>query len=219
MKSTPLLLALLAMLSCSTVFAQCTKDTECKGDRVCERGVCVAPATSPSAPRPTKAPKASETPRASAAYPKFEDFPVTKYAGQLVLPKGVHRESANAWRNADGKRIDPPIVNFAGKFSIILNSCGTGCRFHTLTDLSTGRNLVTLNVFSSTESEVPLKTKEGFPYVTDLLSRSGSSMLVAQYQVEARPEPGGMECRERVFVFENEKLRPITNTKRGCTSF
>lgn len=27
----------------------CQKDTDCKGDRICEKGKCVAPAASPSA--------------------------------------------------------------------------------------------------------------------------------------------------------------------------
>ncbi|HEY8211436.1 MAG TPA: hypothetical protein VIG99_28325 [Myxococcaceae bacterium] len=32
--------------------AQCTKDTECKGDRVCERGACVSPSERAPAPPP-----------------------------------------------------------------------------------------------------------------------------------------------------------------------
>jgi hypothetical protein len=38
---------------------------------------------------------------------------------------------------------------------------------------------------------------------------------VAQYQIET--ETVRKECRERVFVFENEKLRPITKTKKYCS--
>lgn len=38
------------MLMAGKVSAQCTKDTDCKGDRVCEAGKCTAPATTPAAP-------------------------------------------------------------------------------------------------------------------------------------------------------------------------
>src|SRR3954467_12292459 len=52
--------------------AECTKDTDCKGDRVCERGVCVAPADrapparpeyTPPPPPPTVQPPAARSPR------------------------------------------------------------------------------------------------------------------------------------------------------------
>ena len=215
MSPTILIAALLSLLSCSAAFAQCTKDTDCKGERVCEKGVCVAPTTTPLHSKRAEPAKAAEVPQATAEYPKFEDFAAAKHPGPWVLPKGVRRVSANEWRNENGKLIEPPIVNFAGKYTIILNSCGTGCRYYTLTDLSTGRDLTTLSVFAA--AEPPPTTKEGFTYITDLVGRASSNMLVAQYQVET--ETAGTECRERVFVFENEKLRPLTNTKKGCSSF
>jgi len=206
---------MLGLLSCSAAFSQCTKDTDCKGDRVCERGVCAAPAATLQILKPAEPAKTSQIARAAAPYPKFDDFPVAKHPGPWVLPRGVRRVSANEWRNENGKLIEAPRVNFAGKYGIILHSCGTGCRYYTLTDLSTGRDLNALNVFASTEPQPT--TKEGFTYVTDLVGRSGSNMLVAQYQVDTKAaEP---ECRERVFLFENEKLRPITNTRTGCSSF
>jgi hypothetical protein len=207
--------ALLSLLSCSAAFAQCTKDTDCKGERVCERGICTAPATTPLPSKRAELANAVVVPQPTADYPKFEDFPATKHPGPWVLPKGVRRVSTNEWRNENGKLIDPPKVNFAGKYTMILNSCGTGCRYYTLTDLSTGRDLTTLSVFAA--AEPPPTTKEGFTYVTDLVGRASSNMLVAQYQVETKT--AGTECRERVFVFESEKLRPVTNTKKGCTSF
>lgn len=215
MKRALLITALLGLLSCSGAFAQCTKDTDCKGDRVCEKGVCVAPTITLLPSKRTEPAKTAESSQASAEYPKFEDFPAAKHPGPWMLPKGVRRVSANEWRNENGKLIEPPKVNFAGKYTIILNSCGAGCRYYTLTDLSTGRDLTTLSVFAA--AEPPPTTKEGFTYVTDLVGRATSNMLVAQYQVETKT--AGIECRERVFVFESEKLRPVTNTKKGCSSF
>lgn len=40
----------LVLLSSSLAHAQCTKDTDCKGDRVCEAGKCTSPAALPAAP-------------------------------------------------------------------------------------------------------------------------------------------------------------------------
>lgn len=48
------LLALIALLFSSVAGAQCTKDIECKGDRVCTDGVCAPPgAAAPSGVSPT----------------------------------------------------------------------------------------------------------------------------------------------------------------------
>jgi len=161
---------------------------------------------------PTKSAKSAH---ASAQYPKFEDFPVIKPLEPWILPRDIHHISTNEWKNANGKLIEPPKVNFAGKYVIALNSCGAGCSYYTLTNLSTGRDLPALKIFAS--KKPPATTKEGFTYVTHLVGRNGSSMLVAQYQIET--ETAKRECRERVFVFENEKLRPITKTKKSCSLF
>lgn len=45
------------MLATSTIaHAQCTKDTDCKGDRVCEAGKCTSPQALPPAPPPPPGP-------------------------------------------------------------------------------------------------------------------------------------------------------------------
>ncbi len=191
-------------------YAQCTKDTDCKGKRICETGVCVAP---PSEPQAT--PIKPQAPRPAGPYPKFQDYPVVRHPGPWFIPKGVRRVSENEWRNDQGKLIDRPTLNFGAKYAASLHSCGTGCRYYTLTDLSTGRDFDTLAPFSSGEPS-PM-TKDGYLYVTDLVTRAGSNMLVAQYQVENGTVGG--ECRERIFVLENERLRPITETKYGCSAF
>ena len=49
-----------ALLWAATAQAECTKDTDCKGDRVCSEGICVSPppaaAPAPAAPQPAPAP-------------------------------------------------------------------------------------------------------------------------------------------------------------------
>lgn len=83
-----------------------------------------------------------------------------------------------------------------------------------MTDLSDGRELDLLKNFGS--SEPPPKTREGYPYVTDVVTRPNSKLLVAQYRIES---PGGEECRERAFIFDGDKLTPITGTRRTCSQY
>ena len=95
-----------------------------------------------------------------------------------------------------------------------VHSCGTFCRYYTMTDLSSGRELDLLRAFAS--AEPPPKTREGYTYVTDLVTRANSKLLVAQYRISA---PRGKECRERTFVFAGAKIAAVTGTRRTCTQY
>jgi hypothetical protein len=67
-----------ALLATSMSYAQCAKDTDCKSDRVCEAGKCVAPAVAPAVPvaaRPAAAPPSAQVAPAAASEP-VEDTPV-----------------------------------------------------------------------------------------------------------------------------------------------
>lgn len=72
--------AFLLLLSCqllsSAARAQCTKDIECKGERICSDGVCAAP--SPAVPR------SSEPPAASLTQPAAEPTKYRRRTGLLV---------------------------------------------------------------------------------------------------------------------------------------
>ena len=83
--------------------AQCTKDVECKGNRVCHRGECVEPipypaATSPAlAPplpvaQPVAPPPAPRLPAPSPATPPPEDEP--SLPGSVMISKAPSRSSA-----------------------------------------------------------------------------------------------------------------------------
>ena len=144
--------------------------------------------------------------------PRFEDYQVPLYRGAIHPPKWIRHAEGDEWRDDIGKLVDPPEVNFAGKYFITLHGCGTGCGYYTLTDLSSGRDLNVLDSFSYGEPSP--KTREGHTYTTELFSRPDSRMLVAQYHVESGQE--NEECRERVFLFEGGRLKPITNTLRAC---
>jgi hypothetical protein len=144
--------------------------------------------------------------------PRFEDYEVAIYRGTIHRPKWIRRVADGEWRDEVGKLVAPPEINFAGKYFVSVHSCGTGCRYYTLTDLSSGRELDLLKDFGA--AEPPPKAREGYAFVTDLVTRPNSKLLVAQFRVDS---PRG-ECRERAFILEGEKLTPVTNTRQSCTN-
>jgi hypothetical protein len=154
------------------------------------------------------------TPSAAQRLARFEDYPVPVYDGVIHRPKWIRHVDGDEWRDKLGKLVDPPEVNFAGKYFIAVHGCGSGCRYYTMTDLSSGRGLDLLKTFDATET--PPKTHDGYPYVTDLISRANSKLLVAQYHVELR---SGQECRERAFVMDGEKITAITNARQACIQY
>ena len=82
---------------------------------------------------------------------QFENYEVSIYTGAIHRPKWIRHVSGNEWRDGLGKVVDPPEVNFAGKYFVALHSCGSTCRYYTMTDLSSGPDLDLLNGFSSAE--------------------------------------------------------------------
>lgn len=146
--------------------------------------------------------------------PRFEDYEVVLYRGNIHRPKWIRRVAVDEWRDELGKLVEPPEINFAGKYFVSVHSCGTGCRYYTMTDLSSGRELNLLKDFGAGERSPT--TRGGYPYVTDLVTRPNSKLLVAQFRVDS---PRGEECRERAFILEGEKITPVTKTRRSCTSY
>ena len=77
---TTRLFALLLFVLTGTVHAQCTKDTDCKGTRICENGKCVNPTQSSSAlgsstPQAPAQPETARTPaNADKLGPALEDL-------------------------------------------------------------------------------------------------------------------------------------------------
>jgi len=145
--------------------------------------------------------------------PRFEDYPMPIYSGKINQPRWIRHVDGERRDNL-GKLADPPEVNFAGKYFIAVHSCGTGCRYYTLTDLSSGLGLDLLRDFDAREPAP--KTRDGYPYVTDLITRANSKLLVAQYHVDLH---GGEECRQRAFVFDGNKITAVSKTRRTCTRY
>jgi hypothetical protein len=119
--------------------------------------------------------------------PKFSDHTVDTYKGQLITPS-YYKKDGEDWRDDMGKSVAPPAINFSGKYYIGIHSCGAGCRYYTLSDLASGSESNALDMFSNDESR-PQKTSDGRLYITNLISRPTSSMLVAQYHIEKNQLP------------------------------
>lgn len=145
---------------------------------------------------------------------QFMSFPVS-IIDTARVPGGYRLDEDGAWRDGMGKRVRDPVVNFAGQYHLGPHSCGAGCRYYTLTDLASGADLSpAVEMFGSIDP--PSRTRDGLIYVTDLLSRADSRLLVAQYILEATQ---GEECRERLFVLEEGRLRTISATRNTCENW
>jgi hypothetical protein len=99
--------------------AECTKDTDCKGDRICEQGVCTSPpptaVAAPIAPSPSDAPPApviEPAPAAPAPAPvsgprviQVEDAPIRDERGYSVAESDERRNKRNWKRHSTGMMV------------------------------------------------------------------------------------------------------------------
>jgi hypothetical protein len=146
---------------------------------------------------------------------QFEQFPVKVYKGPIHIPKWLHKETDGEWVYETGKTASPPEVTFAGEYELDGLSCGTGCRYYELANLRTGIENPEIGMFDGGD---PLpKTKDGHPYLTVLYYKSNSRLLIAEYHLDFDVPDKTETCRQRYFVFENGKIRPISKTFMFCT--
>ena len=119
-------LALILSLFPLAGFPQCTKDTDCKGDRICEQGQCVNPGKS----QPAKPDKAK--------VPKFVAYPAKEaYQGRnapLVLATEQDKTFKTRLREAAAQK-----PNFAGHYILTAWGCGTECLMGAAIDANTGK--------------------------------------------------------------------------------
>ncbi len=150
---------------------------------------------------------------AQTKLPSFGDYPIKVYRGKIHRPKWLRRGSEGEWRDDQNKLVGDPTVNFAGKYFVEGHSLGTGARYYSLTDLSTGQEFDELGLFATTEP-IP-KLRDGREFLTVIYTRPNSRLIVAQYLVDYM-NTSTPECRERSFIFENGKVRPISKTIFRC---
>jgi hypothetical protein len=90
--SSILIATSLVLLPVAETWAGCTKDTDCKGARVCEEGRCVAPSPAPtSEPTPAATPAPVVTPAAPAApaAPDLETMRRAIHAAEVVAARAA----------------------------------------------------------------------------------------------------------------------------------
>jgi hypothetical protein len=150
---------------------------------------------------------------AQTKLPQFSDYPVKVYRGKIHKPKWLHRGSEGEWRDSQNKLVGDPVVAFAGRYHVGAHSLGAGARYYSLTDLSTGRESNALYRFATSEPIPRLRDRREF--LTLIYTRPNSRLIVAQYLIDYTMT-SIPECRERSFLFENGKIRPISKTIYRC---
>jgi hypothetical protein len=146
---------------------------------------------------------------------QFEQYPVKVYKGPIKIPTGLHKDNVGSWLDADDREVAPPDVGFAGEYYLPVQSCGTGCRYYLLVNLRTGVSIPEISMFDAGE---PLpKTKDGHPFLTVLFYKPDSRLLIAEYHLDFDSPNKKESCRQRYFVLEDGKLRPISKTFLFCT--
>lgn len=139
----------------------------------------------------------------------FNKYLVNVYQGEIVPPSGYIQKN-DIWFDDLGKAVNPPVINFSGKYNIGLHSCGYGCRYYTLTNLADGKDFSDAleNFASSPENN----TKEH--YFIELLSKFDSSLLLARYYKTLDSE----DYQDCYFIFKNNKIEKAKNNLK-CPVF
>lgn len=135
----------------------------------------------------------------------FEDFEIARDTNATKTPSAFTL-SEGVWRNSAGKLVRPVEVNLGSHHYLTVNGCGTGCRFYSLFDLSTGRE----NRFT-TRFDRPEGSKSA--WVSDVITRAGSRLIIEQQH-----EFDGDRCREWLFEFDvkTSKVHPLNGRALPC---
>lgn len=125
------------------------------------------------------------------------------------------------WRNNGFSDITEPVaINFSGRFYLTEYGCGTQCSYDALIDLKSGKYISVEGFdpgFKVEEKEESMSydyTDDGKKFYTTKIFQPDSIMLVEQYEFEDTK----YGCRERTFVFENNKFRPISKLSYSCSN-
>jgi hypothetical protein len=146
------------------------------------------------------------------AFEVFDRHSVPVYVKEFKLPDWITRDQDGTWRDKLGKAVPAPQVNFAGRYFVVEHSCGGGCAYFTMNDLTTGENLKELDAFGRGENNP--KTSDGFEYRAEIFGRSNSSaLLVYQFVDKGGADP---ECRVAAFKLESKTLTRISEPTIGC---
>ncbi len=140
----------------------------------------------------------------------FKNYPAeNKYNGKIVLPEGYRKEEGLIFNDIN-KAVELTI-NYNGKYAIVRNSCGTGCMYLTLVDVSNGK--VDENIFADYNiNEITAMEINGERYISIPLSKKESRGIIMKY----KPADSADEtCYEQKFIIENRKLKALSDITSG----
>jgi hypothetical protein len=147
---------------------------------------------------------------------RFTQHTVDVYRGQIKIPREFHKDRDGLWQDETGKPASRPRVNFAGEYFLAVHSCGTCCRYYTLSNLRTGAEINEVGMFDASDGS-PHVTRDGRDYVPILFFKPGSKLVIVQYELDLCTDAKKNECRQRYFIFENDHFKAISRTLRSCT--
>lgn len=106
----------------------------------------------------------------------FGQYPSQAFEGKYNIPPAYKLQS-NGWEYKDENNISigEIKINFAGKFCVILHSCGSGCRFYSLLDLENG--IEDYEILSSFNTIPDEREKSS---IDELITHKESNLLIVQ---------------------------------------
>ena len=136
-----------AQVAMPTQVQQCGKDTDCKGDRICDSGQCVNPSSTQVSPAGQVAPAeqitATPTPVAATqggAPPKFKEYPAGPLYTGPAAKLALNNDLAKNFRTRLSEVLsDKPV--FAGEYVSATWGCGTSCAITAFVNKRTGKTL------------------------------------------------------------------------------
>lgn len=145
---------------------------------------------------------------------RFDNYRVEIFRGKYLPSENMEKDSKGYFIQITSGKIYYELgPNFGGKYFITTGGCGTGCRWFSMNDLTNGKPIDAIRMFQGDENNF---TKDGFQYVIDMHHKPSSNLLIVQYQLMNTPEKIS-DCRERSFVFQDNKFVPIDKTYYSCS--
>lgn len=177
---------------------QCGKDTDCKGDRICDSGKCVNPGGSQISPigEPYASSQVAAMPTASPSdsnVPKFKDYPAGPLYVGPAAKLSLSNDLAKDYRSELSEALTRKPV-FAGEYVAAGWGCGTGCGIDVFVSKRTGKVL-----------EETFGGEEG-PFITEV--RIDSRLIVAEgFALDGVDSETGYAVY--FYVLEGDKLKLI----------
>ena len=133
---------------------------------------------------------------------EFEKYPTKVYNGELLFPQDYQCDENNC-KDINYKIVDLSL-NFAGKYAVVLHSCGTECRFYSMIDVTNANeDFEILSRFNTTPDTS--SSKESI----DILTHSKNSKLLIVQKFYSDDT-----CIQEKFILDDNALNNITTNEK-----